>query len=374
MNLRIKAAVLLAIAVFFAGASAAETSLKGTVYAEWMMDLSEGADSYNRFGIGRTYITAISKFSDYTSVQITADIKPDLFKTPSTVVIDSDGDSVVIPSQEVSKGYPFMLKYAYGSWKVKPIEDLLTLRIGLQPTMYLYFADELWMRRYVERNVVDFLGWLSTADLGASAMLNLGEKGKLGAAGLSILNGTKYSDVTEKNKNKDINLFAKFTPISDNKDWSMLALILQYYMGTQNRAIASDEDAADYKHNILSAGGRVGYRDMFDICFDANFRTYGAGAGNEDIKSNAISAWIDIYLNKVLPEAALFKTLGVFARYDIYDPNTEVDEDGYNYLYAGLECTPVKGVKAALNYRQTSSQNDAIDPDKYIYLNTEFKF
>jgi len=372
--MRIINTILLIISVTIVGASAAETSLKGTAYADWMMDMSEGADNYNRFGIGRAYITAFSKLSDYTSVQITADIKPELFKTPETVVIDDDGDSVVIPAQDVSKGYPFLLKFAYGDWKIKPIENLLKLRIGLQPTMYLAFADELWMRRYIERNIMDFAGWLSTADLGASAHLSLGEKGRLGAAGLAVLNGTKYSDVTEKNKNKDINLLAKFTPLPESEDFSMLTFVAQYYMGTQNRSIAEGADAADFKNNIISAGGRVGYRSLFDICFDANFRTYGAGAGNEDIKSNAISGWADIYLNKLAPEAELLKTLTLFGRYDIYDPNTDVEEDGYNLLFAGLECAPVKGVKAALNYRQTDYQNEALKADKYLFLSTEFKF
>ncbi len=372
--MRIAYTVLLIISLVVVGVSAAETSLKGMAFADWMMDMSEDANNYNRFAISRAYITAFSKFSDYTSVQITADIKPDLFKTPETVVIDNDGDSVVIPAQDVSKGYPFLLKFAYGDWKIKPIEDLLKLRIGLQPTMYLAFADELWKRRYIERNVYDIADWLSTADLGASAHLSLGEKERLGTAGLAVFNGTKFSDISEKNKNKDINLFAKLTPLRENEDFSSLTLIAQYYMGTQNQSIAESEDAADFKNNIISAGGRVGYRNLFDICFDANFRTYGAGTGNEDIKSNAISSWVDIYLNELAPEAKLLKTLVLFGRYDMYDPNTDVDEDGYNLLFAGLECAPVKGVKAALNYRQTDYQNEALKDNKYLFLSTEFNF
>lgn len=373
MRLSIVAFMLMA-AFLMSTASAVETTLKGTAYIDWMMDLSDGAENYNRFGIGRAYFTAASKFSDYTSVQLTLDIKPDLFITSATTVVDNDGDTVRIPAMDVSKGYPFLLKFAYADWKIKPLADMLKLRIGLQPTIYLAYVDELWMRRYIERNVYDIAGWLSTADLGATAYLSFGPKGQQGTIGLEVLNGTKFSDIAEKNKNKDINLFARIDPFHENPNLSSVSIGGQYYMGTQNVSLTADQDASNYKNNILSVGGRVGYRKLFDLCFDWSSRTYGMGAGNEDLKSSAISGWMDIYLNELFPEVELFKTLGLFGRYDIYDPNTDLDDDGNNTIFAGLECTPVKGVKAALNYRQVSYQADGVDAGKYLFLSTEFKF
>ena len=58
-----------------AGSDAAETKVNGRLYAHWMMDLSDGADSYNEFGLSRAYVTVKSKLSDYTSVRITTDLR-----------------------------------------------------------------------------------------------------------------------------------------------------------------------------------------------------------------------------------------------------------------------------------------------------------
>jgi opacity protein-like surface antigen len=64
----------------------------------------------------------------------------------------------------------------------------------------------------------------------------------------------------------------------------------------------------------------------------------------------------------------------LFARVDSYDPNTHLGNDGNTMVIAGVECAPVKGVKASLNYRNTGYQDDETTSLKYVYLNTEFKF
>ncbi|MCX6834322.1 MAG: hypothetical protein NTW07_04180 [candidate division Zixibacteria bacterium] len=353
---------------------AAETSVKGTVYSNWTLDRSEGKDNYNAFTIDRAYFGAESKLSDYTSMRITFDIRPERFSTSATNLVDSEGDTVAVPSLSAYSGYPIILKYAYADWKIKPVAKVVRLRFGLQPTMYLNNMDGLWGRRYIEKNVIDLNGWLSTSDLGLSALFALGPQGYLGEVGFSILNGTKYSDFVDKNSNKDLNFFGKLTPFYNSGDFNQVAFVGQVYLGTQNRTLAETESASDWKRQVVSLGGKLAYQKAVDFCFDLNFQTLGQGVGKDDKKQQALSFWGDLYLNSLVKSSSLLKTLVLFGRVDSYDPNTDVANDGDSYIIAGLECAPIKGVKASLGLRNQSFEKTGEKDKKYLFADTEFKF
>jgi len=353
---------------------AAETSVKGTLYTTWMLNKTDGQNNYNAFSIDRAYFGAESKLSDYTSMRITFDIRPEKFSTKKQTVIDSDGDTVTVPAMSAYDGNPIILKYAYADWKIKPVTQYVKIRFGLQPTMYLNYVDGIWSRRYIEKNIGDLNGWTSTADLGLSALFTLGPQGNLGEAGLSILNGTKYSDVTDKNKNKDVNLFAKISPFYNNGDFNLVTFFGQFYTGAQNKEFTGSTKASDWKKQIVSAGAKLAYQKAVDLCLDANFQTLGQGAGNEDLKQRGLSFWGNLYLNPLVSSKSPFRTLVLYGRVDTYDPNTDLDKEGNTMVIAGVECAPVKGVKASVNYRNTSYQADNATSLKYVYLNTEFKF
>ena len=353
---------------------AAETSVKGTVYANWAMNLTHGANNYNAFTIGRAYFGAESKLSDFTSMRITFDIRPDKFKTPETSIIDSDQDTVRVPKLTAYAGYAVILKYAYAEWKIKPVARVVRLRLGLQPTMYLNYMESVWERRYVEKCTGDLNDFTSTSDLGFSALAALGPQGSLGETGISVLNGTKYSDFEDKNKNKDLNLFGKITPFYNNGEFNQVAFFGQVYVGTQNRTIAKSENASDWKKRLISLGGKLAYQKKFDLCFDMNFQTLGTGENRDDQKQRALSFWGNVYLNALAPASSPLRTLALYGRYDKYDPNTDVTDDGYGLLLAGVECAPIKGVKASVTYSQKSPEATGAVDEKAIMLNTEFKF
>lgn len=372
---RIIALFVMAVAVLaVSSAMAAETSVKGTIFTTWMLNKTDGQDNYNAFSVDRAYLGAESKLSDYTSIRITFDIRPERFSTKKQTIVDSDDDTVTVPAMSAYDGNPVILKYAYADWKIKPVAQYLKIRFGLQPTIYLNYMDGIWSRRYIERNIGDLYGWTSTADLGLSALFTLGPQGNLGEAGLSVFNGTKYSDVTDKNKNKDVNLFAKISPFYNNGDFHLVTFFGQFYTGTQNKEITGSTEASDWRKQIVSAGAKLAYQKTVDLCLDANVQTLGQGAGKSDLKQRGLSFWGNLYLNSLVSDTSPLKTLVLFGRVDAYDPNTDLDKDGNTMVIAGVECAPVKGVKASLNYRHTGFQDDEAASLKYVSLNTEFKF
>ncbi|HBZ01417.1 MAG TPA: hypothetical protein DEO84_08885 [candidate division Zixibacteria bacterium] len=367
-------AIIAMITVFSTLSGAVETSIKGTIYANWMMDQSKGAKGANAHTIDRAYFGAESKLTDYTFMRITFDIRPERFFTSATKVIDSGGDTVSVPALSAYGGYPIILKYAYFDWKIKPIAQYFRVRLGLQPTAYLSYVETSWMRRYIAKMITDQNGWISTSDFGTSAIATFGPQGKLGEAELSVLNGTKYSDVTENNKNKDLNLAARIVPLFNNADFDQTSLFAQFYTGTQNVAITAPVTASDWKRQIISVGGKLAYQKWIDADFDLNFQTLGQGVGKAETKQKGLSFWGNLYLNGLVPSSSLFRTLILFGRVDKYDPNTKIDKDGTTLAIAGLECAPAKGIRGAIGFKQTSFQKDGINPTKFIFVNTELKF
>ncbi len=344
---------LMMLTVIATASFAAETKVEGRIYSNWTLNTTDGADNYNNFDLGRSYVTVKSKLSDYTNVVITMDLR----------------------SIDGYKGYTMILKNGYAAWKPKFADNYLTFTLGLQPTKYLDAVDNLfWGRRYVLNSTGDLNNFLTTADLGVTINTDLGKKGAYGSAGLAILNGTKYSDVIEKNKQKDINPYLIFNPFPNNADFSKSVVAAQFYSGTQNIAFGDSLNAGDYKNQIASIGVELPYKKIFNVGCDLNWQTLGQGAGQDDLKKSALSGFGTIYLEPLVGASSYLRTLDLFGRVDKYDPNTNIDKDASTMIIAGVECVPVKGVAASINYRSTDFQADNVKTTSGIYFNSEFKF
>ena len=139
------------IAILAVSVSAGETTVKGTMFSHWMMDITDGADSFNDFGMTRSYITAKSKLSERTFARLTTDLR------------------------ELSgyDGYSIILKYAYFDWSPTFGQDKFLIRFGLQPTYYIALTYKAWSKGYIERTVSDKTHFLTSSDLGASFTLKL---------------------------------------------------------------------------------------------------------------------------------------------------------------------------------------------------------
>lgn len=357
-------------------ANAADTKINGRLYADWNLDLTDGAESANSFNLSRAYVTVKSKLSDYTSVRITSDIRQD---------------------SDIYEGYVVILKYGYIDWNPKFGKNNLTFRFGLQPTLYIDEMNKVWNRRYAYKVASDQNKYLTSGDLGATALVNLGEKGKSGYLALQVLNGTSYSEVTEMNKNKNFGLFALLNPLKDNEQYKRSVFMAQFYTGTQNVSLETEidssatpviiyeNDSKQFKHQLISFGGMLGISDKADIGADINLLTMGQGYVDsadangyaiaiEDKKSSAMSFFGTWYFGNSTEDNSLFRTLNLFGRYDIVDPDTDVDNDGKSVLIAGVECTPTSGFKASVNIRSTSYELSGKDSQTHLFVNTLFKF
>jgi hypothetical protein len=346
---------------------AAETEVGGTLYTTYMMNLSDGADDANAFSVDRAYVNIKSKLSEHTTVKFTSDLRLQ--------------DNL----------YDIIIKYAFFDWQPAFARKAATLRLGMQPTQYIEFMNELWGHRYVAKMALDEEKYLTTADLGGSIIAGLGQKAKYGSVIASVLNGTSYTEVEEANKQKDINLVAQFKPLADHDLYKRCALVAQVYMGTQNKTmgdtlIIEEIDAEhsdttlvtvqseDWKRQLMSVGGLLAYRGTADIGFDLSFATLGRGPIADEVKKSGMTVFGTLYFSELVDSTSILRTIDLFGKLDLIDPNTDKDDDGKTVIVAGVECSPVKGVKASVNFRTTRFQNDDLASQDFIYLNTEIKF
>jgi hypothetical protein len=343
---------------------AAETKVEGRLYGSWWMYMTdtvyvvdgEAIDfkGWNQFSLDRSYVTVNSKLTDYSSVNITTDLR----------------------SVGGYDGYTIVLKYGYANIKTK-FAPPLSFTLGLQPPKFIEYNDgQVWGRRYIAKSIADHNDFFTTSDLGFTADYGLGENSDMGSVGLSIWNGTSYTDLTENNKSKDFNFYAAVKPLTKNEDFSRTILVGQIYLGTQNVPIDTSEQASDYKRQIISFSGKFNYRDYFDLGGEFWNNTLGTGAGNDDLKQTAISVYGALYFKGFVAETSPFKTLNLMVRYDIFDPNTDsaAGKNKKNWMIVGLECAPVKGINTAINYRSESFEESDKPSQNYLYFNTEFRF
>lgn len=355
---RITGVILLLVVAVMPKLWAADTKVQGELYSQYEYQLSDAADGANEFSLGRAYVTVKSKLSDFTSVRITTDLR----------------ESTIMNGSKDETRYDIILKYGYLDWSPAFAQKKMTIRFGLQPTLYIDYQNGLWGRRYLAKTATDEYKMLTSADLGASILVPLGTDGKTGTLGLSVFNGTSYTGLTEMNSQKNVNFTAYLNPLTNNEKLKNSALVGQYYTGTLNEEIPDSIKTADYKQQLASIGGLFAYNETVDLGLDLNWLTKGDGPDAAETKSSAMSFHGTLYLNALSDnEASAFRTLNLFGRMDLVDPNTDLDNDGQTEIIGGVECSPTKGFKASVNLRSTSYEDDS-DSESSLFVNTLFKF
>jgi len=142
--------VLLAggLGVAVTGSIAAQTRpeirVSGLFFGSFITDLGPGANSSNRFDMGRAYVNVRGQTSERVSFRITTD------------AIREDGQELEI-----------RLKYAYVAYELPSAP--ITIRFGQTHTPFLEMEEGLWEHRIQGPVPADRLKYMTTSDLGLSA-------------------------------------------------------------------------------------------------------------------------------------------------------------------------------------------------------------
>ena len=383
--MRALGSIIVALMVLFAfSVASAEKEVKvgGQIFAQWYYDMSDTLDfsrsnvdfeNYSAFSIERAYLYAKAKLSEKTSGKVTVDVNPD-------------------------NAY-IRLKYAYINWKLFSQENFdLSTRLGLQGTPWIDEMNVVWGRRYLEKTPTDQLGMETSADFGLSFGSNFGEEGKWGYAKLAFFNGTSFDDPGEDNPTKDINLAVFLAPLNANPDFAESKIGFQVYSGTLNSYNDSLDVKDDYKKSMISIMGNLQYRKLFAIgveydsykspqILDIVDMGFGTWPDMSDNKVAAIALFGTLWFADLAENTPLLQTTNLFFRYMMIDPDADDHEiippGGINFetsaneFIFGIECEPVKGVAAALDYRAEKIKDIPLMDDisnSYLYLNMLLAF
>ena len=188
-NAVLAAAVLGAALMLAARPAAAQTSVSGVVYAQWMYTLASDslkADSnithINNFDITRAYINFNGSFAGGIKGRVTGDI----YRV-------ADGSLA------------YRLKYAHLTWT--PEHSPLTFKFGQVQTPWVDWEESLWNYRMQGTVAMDRLGYETSSDFGAAVDGNFNSDLFNFSAG--IYGGEKYNGALGDQR-KDLEARASF--------------------------------------------------------------------------------------------------------------------------------------------------------------------
>ena len=199
-----------------------------------------------------------------------------------------------------------------------------------------------WGYRFIEKSAIDENKFSSTADLGVGFSKSLIDNLNLS---LQFINGEGF-----KESQGD-----KYHKIAFNATYGESNLIKNdgYNAGLVYTTEKTDTDPITMT-SIFGGFAGIGLR----LGGEYDMQT------KDGINSNIIS---------VSANYAVRDNIDIFTRYDIYDGDTSIDNDGENYLVTGIVLTCDGGISVAPNVRITTSEDDSDSSTEYK-VNFQFKF
>ncbi len=215
------------------------------------------------------------------------------------------------------------VKTAYIEWK--NIIPRGSAALGLYPSpTWAWLTEKVWNYRSIEKSIADFRGMGGSggaSDLGIVLRGNFDAGSRYGY-GLMIGNGTGQKAENNKYKKFYGELSAK--PVNR----IILEAYADYEPGASDKNISTLKGFAAYQTSRLSTGVEAAYQTQENA---------GPSGYDKTPFGIAFFAWGPV------PSV---EKLNAFARFDFFNPNTQVTDSGFNeyFFVAGLDYMPVKNV------------------------------
>jgi hypothetical protein len=348
----IGAVLLMASAI---GSAQENTSGKifGKAYFSYFHDFSSGREvgsgQINRFEFTRLYFGYDRDLNEDFSIRFLMDAGFDTdyslkssSSTSSDTLYDSNGDTVIVPLtstsytlQKTSSNFRPFVKNAYLSMKCKLIEGSRWY-FGMVGMPFVGVPENMWGYRSLHQLAMDKQGWGSTADLGA---LWKGTWQDMFQIELAVANGAGY-------KSPDADMFKLFElrPAVFLLDKALtLSAFGSYETLNDSSSTIIFEGTAGYDHPWFRIGGEFAMRTIADGYWNS------ADSTTQDLTGNIISLWGHFKAHEKLT---------LLARYDMYEPNSDLDDDEATLLIAGLDFHPAKNVRIMPNVQIYSNAAD----------------
>lgn len=280
----------------------------GVLFAHYGYNLSDGADGYSEFAVDRVYVRADAQITKRLAARITLDA--DRLKA-------TDASGAPLDTK-----YRVFVKHAY--LEVKDVLPGIKLRAGMIDTPYTPFYDAFWGNRYITESFAKNQKLLETADLGVGAWGD--HANGLVGWNVSLLNGEGYGNV-EVDAGKAVQARVTIDPLAPGGTQALPVTGFASY----NTHSATDTAT-------LTWAAATGYKMPYILAWAEVL-----GRSEDGTSGLGYSAT----LNPKLPKVA-----GVVARYDHFDPDSSVDDDGNTLLIAGVSRDWAEKVSTSVTYER----------------------
>jgi len=311
----------------------------GRVFWNYHYDMTKGSDKESAFELKRAYFGYKYNFSKNLSAEVTLDAG----------------------NNNEGSAYTVYVKKALLNWKLSSSVKVSLGIIGLEQ-----FSDQekFWSYRYIMKSYQDQYGFGSSADLGIKAKFKLSD---VLSANAFIINGEGYKKVQDDDGRQKIG--ADLVLSLDN------GFKAKVYYDLNKTAVVNDKGIEE-DVSVSAFSAFIGYpiSDKFRIAAEYNLlqnaTKYSKPAEDQD--KSGFSIYSTYSFNKKVE---------VFGRYD-YLTSNELDGESENWnfnsdgsaIIGGVQYTPVKGVKMALNYQSWGFDDSSNDNISKLYANFLFKF
>jgi hypothetical protein len=283
-----------------------------------------GDKNINRFEITRAYFGYGYNFSPFWSGRVVLDVaNPGVGKFQLTA----------------------LLKFGYFQFQ----KNNLTVKFGMIGTTEYDVQEKFWGNRYILKSFQDQYNMGPSADIGVSAAYKLG---KMVTADLIIQNGEGYKTLDVDSVLKT-GVGVTFTPVK--------SLLLRAYYDRMKKGAAIQQTTAfmaGYTNTLFKVGAEYNFQNDNNLVRGHDFSGY--------------SLYGTVFLNGAT---------NVFARYDyLTSENGQNQLQSWNYskdgqLYmAGLEFSPVKGLKLAPNFQLWRPRDNSRSNTASVFMNAEIRF
>ncbi|MCT4602386.1 MAG: hypothetical protein N4A59_05750 [Marinifilum sp.] len=317
--------------------------VNGKVFFNYHYDMTDGEEQESGFEIKRAYFGYDYNIAKGLKASITLDVGK-----------NAGGSD-----------YSAFLKKAQLEWKASSV---VKVSLGMISTVQFKDQEKFWGYRYILKSYADQYGFGSSADLGIKASFKLSDHF---SANAFIINGEGYKKMQDSDGNQKYGA---------NLVFKHKGLIAKVYGDIQSALIENKNEGGEIVStddaNISAIAAFVGYKfsDKFRLAAEYNKLANGT-------KYSKVAKDRDMYGYSFYSTYTFDKKWEVFGRYDYLTSNTlagatekwNLEKNG-GAITAGVQCTPVKNVRMALNYRNFNFKGSNQEDQSQVFVNFEFKF
>jgi hypothetical protein len=333
--------------------AAAGTPLKfsGVLYADWQNGGTKAQRATNKFDLTRAYLNFVMPAGDNVTVRVTTDV----FNNTA--------------AGTYYKGWTARIKYAFMEWAAWKDQGkdpaALSFRFGLEQTPEIDMMESFWQRG-ITNTPIDYLGFVPSSDLGATAIITL--PGKQGQIYGGVYNGTGYG-AAETDRFKDVNVRLSWTPLAASDAGVFKSLQISPYYQKGYNPSTYDVNGPGLQKDLW--GLHVAIKDpRVTVGAEYDSRTNGQdSAANPAVTTTtgAVYSAFTIFRPLAFVNGTKTNPWSIVLRGDQYKPNNSADAY-QRYLIGGIGYDISSKVTAYADYQDIEGKNGSTADVKAFYV------